>query len=443
MDLRLYQSDDISTLRARVLEGARRVLFEASVGYGKSVVIEHLAHAYAAAGRPVLVLSNRRAVVDQLRKRARGHELIRVMTVQAADRRRADLGPVDLLLIDEFHMGGAAAQYGRVIEAVGDALVVGFTGTPRPESFEALPVHVEGRGAAWLTDQGFLAPLRYRIPDTPDLSAVRARAGDYVPADLSGAMNRSEIHGRVIESYSDFCRGQPTLGFCVDIAHAVKVADEFRAAGFPAEILTGKDRQEVVEDRIRHLADGGLLLSIDKVSAGFDLPDLRHILALRPTKSEQLWVQQLGRAARAAVGKAHGLIHDHAGNVMRCGTLTESRDWRAPGVGEDRRTEDSERLSIRTCESCMFVWEPGPTVCPTCGHDNGQERRVSVREATRIREAHAAEIEAQRAAQAAQRRDEERGEKTLQDWLRIAAERGYKPGWAYQRHRIRQARRQA
>ncbi|WHZ36530.1 DEAD/DEAH box helicase [Sagittula sp. MA-2] len=399
--LREYQQQDVSKLRDTLRQGAKRVLFEASVGYGKSVVIETLAHAYVGAGHDVLALSNRRAVVDQLRKRARGSERIQVMTVQAADRRRDALGQPRLVLVDEFHMGGSGTQYARVIDACPGAIVIGFTGTPRPESFDALPAHVQGKSAAWLTDHGWLAPLRYRLPSRVDLSGVRKARGDYVESDLADAVEKSEILGSVLDTYRGFCVDQPTLLFGVNIKHIENIQAEFQAAGIDAETLTGKHSATETERRIDHLTDGGLLLTVDRVSAGFDLPELPHIISVRPTLSEQLWVQQLGRVARAAEGKEWGMVHDHCRNSEQCGTLTEARDWRNPREGEeDRKTESGERLDLRTCGNCDNAYSSSSDpICPYCGNDNGQDLRISVREAVELREKRAEEIEAEREAE--------------------------------------------
>ncbi|OOY22506.1 hypothetical protein BMI91_19685, partial [Thioclava sediminum] len=205
---------------------------------------------------------------------------------------------------------------------------------------------------------------------------------------------------------------------------------------FPAEVLTGQDSDEDVDRKIAHLAAGGLLLSVDKVSAGFDLPDLRNIISLRPTKSDQLWVQQLGRVARSADGKAHGTVYDHAGNTLRCGTLTEARDWSDGGeVSTDRQTESGERLSIRTCDECFFIFPGGTAICPTCGHDNGKDPRISQRKAIELRAVEAAEIEAARAAQAKAARREQGQAQTFKALLEQVARR---PG-TRNRHSARHA----
>lgn len=424
-ELRKYQADDLDAVREKIRAGERRIMFEASVGYGKSLIIETIAQGYAGAGKNVLVLSNRKAVVDQLDKRRHGSDRILVSTVQGISRSLEKIPAPSAILVDEFHMGGSGAQYGRVFDAFPEALVIGFTGTPRPESFDILPTHVIGRGARWLTENGFLAPLLYYCPETIDFSRIKTRGGDFDEEEIIAAVERSEICGDAIGSYRDHCLGQPTLAFTINKKHAKSVADEFLAAGYESEILTGDDSDEEVERKIRYLADGGLVISIDKVSAGFDLPALSNIISLRPTKSEQLWVQQLGRAARLADGKAHGHIFDHAGNTFRCGTLTEERDWKDLERGADeRQTETGERLSIRRCSECLFVFETGCT-CPICGHDNVKDLRISKRTAIAIRLHQAEEIEA---AREAKKRAERRAQGQARDFKSLASEIARRPG---------------
>lgn len=415
-----HQSDDLDALRAAMRSGALRILFEASVGYGKSIIIQLLAIAYSESGRIVWVLSNRSAVVDQLAKRAAHLPGVVVMTVQTADRRRIDLAanPAHLILIDEAHMGGSAVQYGRVMDCAPAARVVAFTGTPRPETFETFPCHIKARGARWLTEKGFLAPLRYVCPDPLDLSRVAVRRGEYDEAQVMELLQERRLYADALETYRTHGRGVPTLGFCVNVKHATDTADEFRKAGHACEVLTGKDRPEEVQRKISALADGGLLFSVDKVSAGFDLPDLRVLLSLRPTKSEQLWVQQLGRAARASEGKPYGLVLDHVGNTLRLGTLTEERDWRASDDDKAQRTtEAGESLSVRQCGECMAAFEAGPSCCPFCGASLAKETRIPRSEAVRLREMEEAEIAAQRAAAKEERKRLGQTIPQLRAWL--------------------------
>ncbi|GAW36986.1 type III restriction enzyme, res subunit [Roseovarius sp. A-2] len=420
VSLRPYQKSDVDNLRTALQGGARRVLFEASVGYGKSVVIEHLAAAYSAARRRVWVLSNRSAVVGQLRDRAGGMPGVEVMTVQAADRRRAALAadPAHLVLADEIHMGGSGPQYGRVFDCAPGATVIGFTGSPRGSTFEVLPAHVPGRDAAWLTQQGYLSPLRYVCPDVLDMKGVRKRNGDFDPAAAMARMEEGKIFGKSLETWREFALGQPSLGFCVNVKHAMETADAFRRAGHKCEVLVGKDSDDEVREKIAFLADGGLVFSVDKVSAGFDLPDLRAIISLRPSESEQLWVQQLGRVARAADGKDFGLVLDHVGNGDRLGTLTEKRDWRnLSKTRGQRKAEDGSNLATRTCEECYHLFEAGPKKCPQCGAALEKDRRIPADESVRLRAIEADELEARRSEAKALRKRQGQSIRQMSGWL--------------------------
>lgn len=439
-ELRPYQARSLDDLRQLLRQGARRVLFEASVGFGKSLVIETVAHGYAGAGHPVLVLSNRTAVVDQLRARAAGSELITASTVQGIVRRLDRIPEPRLIVVDEIHMGGAAAQYAAVYAAFPDAILIGFTGTPTSELYDLLPAVVTGESAAALTEAGWLSPLVYRVPERLDLSRIRVVNGDYDHEQLREELERRAICGSAIRSYADYCVGEPTLAFTINVKHAMAVQEEFAAAGFPSEVLIGADKRDEVARKVASLKAGGLLISVDKVSAGFDLPDLRHLLSLRPSRSAQLWVQQLGRVARAAHGKACGMVHDHTGgNTMLLGTLTENRDWRTgDGVSPERQTDDGERLSVRRCDECYRVFEAGPACCPSCGADLGQDLRISKREAIELRERTAAEVEGERRRLGLVKRDRVRAATTYADLCALEKELGHSPGWAGIQWKLRQ-----
>lgn len=441
--LRDYQTRSLDDLRQQLRGGARKVLFEASVGFGKSKIIETVAHAYAAAGHHVLVLSNRTAVVDQLRDRAAGNDKIIASTVQGIVRRLDRIPAPRVVIIDEVHMGGTAAQYGSVLAAFPDAIVIGFTGTPTPELYDLLPAVVSGESAAALTEAGWLSPLLYRVPERLDLSRIRVVNGDYDQEQLREELERRAICGSAIRSYADFCQGEPTLAFTINVRHALDVQAEFAAAGFASEVLIGADKKDEVKRKVEALRAGGLVISVDKVSAGFDLPDLRHLLAIRPTKSPQLWVQMLGRAARTAPGKTCGMVHDHTGgNTTLLGTLTEVRDWRTGDrISAERQTEEGDRLSLRRCEQCYRVFEAGPTSCPSCGADLGKDLRISKREAIELRERTAAEIEEERRRLGLAKKKEQGQQQTLGDLIALGRQRGYKNprGWAFKVYQGRKA----
>ena len=67
---------------------------------------------------------------------------------------------------------------------------------------------------------------------------------------------------------------------------------------------------------LEQLADGRLqvIFSVDLFSEGVDLPAIDTVLMLRPTESKILFLQQLGRGLRKAVGKEKLVVLDFIGN---------------------------------------------------------------------------------------------------------------------------------
>lgn len=66
-----------------------------------------------------------------------------------------------------------------------------------------------------------------------------------------------------------------------------------------------------------------MIASVGCLTTGVDL-DVRCIVLARPTKSEMLFVQIIGRGLRRAPGKVDCLILDHSDTHSRLGFVTDS-----------------------------------------------------------------------------------------------------------------------
>ena len=84
----------------------------------------------------------------------------------------------------------------------------------------------------------------------------------------------------------------------------------------------------------------------DCLTTGVDW-DVRCIILARPTKSEMLYVQIVGRGLRTADGKADCLILDHSDTTLRLGFVTDIHHERLdPGTrkaGSARREQSPSR----------------------------------------------------------------------------------------------------
>ena len=82
---------------------------------------------------------------------------------------------------------------------------------------------------------------------------------------------------------------------------------------------------------------------------GFDVPAAACAILARPTLSEMLYRQQVGRVLRPCDGKDDALILDHAGNTLRFGL---PQDFTVPDLTEEDHT--SHQGQAQACRR----WSP-------------------------------------------------------------------------------------
>jgi DNA repair protein RadD len=385
VNLRDYQQQAISDLRSAMQQGARAPLLCLPTGGGKTVILATIAAQAAARGRHVLILVHRRELIHQTASKLqwagldhgiiaagiqRADAPVQVASVQTLVRRLAtiDWEPC-LIIIDEAHHA-AAGSWSRILGHWHGALRLGVTATPcrldgrgLGDTFDAL---VEGPSVQMLTSAGYLSPARiFAPPVVADLSQLRRRAGDYANDQAAAAMTRPTVTGDAISHYQLLAGGQQAIAFCCNVAHAVSVRDAFETAGITAALLLGNtaDRDQVVAGFGAGLVQ--VLVTVDVVSEGFDIPAASVAILLRPTQSLGLYLQQVGRVLRPAPGKDAALILDHVGNVTRHGFPDDIRQWSLEH-GAKRASGSQPAPSVRTCPACFAAFRPAPQ-CPVCG----------------------------------------------------------------------------
>ena len=125
---------------------------------------------------------------------------------------------------------------------------------------------------------------------------LKERRGDYQAKDLKEVMDKPVIIGDAVHQYKKHLSNKPAIAFCVDIAHATKVLQQFKKEGVKAELLTGSmklDERDNVLNRLRSHKTH-VVVSVDVISEGTDLPCVSGAILLRPTKSQALYMQQVG-----------------------------------------------------------------------------------------------------------------------------------------------------
>jgi superfamily II DNA or RNA helicase len=459
IELRSYQHKLLEDLRQSMRNGHRRILAVMPTGAGKGTTIAVMVQSAADRGKRVLILAHRKELISDLSKRISwlgiDHGIIcagypedlnkpvQVGSVQTVVRRIDRIPEPCLIVQDEAHHLIRGNMWGRIVNAWPHAYLIGKTATPARLSGEGLGEGhggyftdmVLGPSVADLINAGFLSPSRiYAPPVVADLSGIRRRAGDYANDQAAAAMDRPTVTGDAIAHYERLAAGQQAIAFCCNVAHAVSVCDAFKTAGISAALLLGdtQDRDAVVAQYAAGVIR--VLVTVDVVSEGFDVPAASCAILLRPTQSLGLYLQQVGRVLRPAPGKHAAIILDHVGNVPRHGFPDDPREW-SLSEGVVRRS-GAAAPSVRTCPECYAAFKPQPQ-CPVCGAQCAPIRSTKIRQIMgELKELRRESIQ-QRIAERDRAKRERQAARTLPQLLALAKERGYAPGWAYRIHQAR------
>jgi DNA repair protein RadD len=154
---------------------------------------------------------------------------------------------------------------------------------------------------------------------------------------------------------------------------------------------------------------------------------VRCIILARPTKSEILYAQMIGRGLRPAAGKADCLILDHSDNHTRLGFVTDIH-YNELDRGEPKRRHDlgSSDALPKKCPKCAFLKPPKMLACPCCGFIPVPQSTAVHRDGELVELASRSTIIAPTAAERADFYRELRA---------IAQLRGYKDGWTAHKYR--------
>lgn len=233
-----------------------------------------------------------------------------------------------VVVIDECHRL-AADRFHRLATAVRPAELIGLTATPERTDGQSIAPYFSQRpdGAPavelrlWdALDMQLLAPFEYyACDDETDFSEVPwDRPGEVAAIDslVTGNQVRARL---VIDEWYRLAaapRNSRAVVFCVSVAHARFMTDQFSRAGLPALCVVGDTTQADRLRAVKKLEAGEVcaLVTVDLYNEGVDIPSADTLLMLRPTQSALLFQQQIGRGLRLWPGKDSCLVLDFVGH---------------------------------------------------------------------------------------------------------------------------------
>jgi superfamily II DNA or RNA helicase len=345
---RPYQRAAIDAINERVWQGARTGLLLMATGLGKTRVaagvieqwlFDHPHH-------QVLLLAPSLALVPQLEaslwpylsKMVPTHVLtgaekpafeggVTVGTYQTLQRRDGNEGQYPLVIVDEAHHAPADG-FRRLLAALDPTFLLGMTATPwRGDERQVAEVFGDPTYSVSVVEGmqlGFLADVDYRmLIDDIDWA--------WVHSNLRGSVTVKELNQRLFiperddavvakirEHLNDVTKPRCVV-FCRSIDHSETVGRLLKADGFRVRVIHSRlDKREAA--RSLHEFRVGtvpIIVTVDMLNEGIDVPDVNLIVFLRVTHSRRIFLQQLGRGLRLAEGKINVRILDFVSDIRR------------------------------------------------------------------------------------------------------------------------------
>lgn len=394
--LRPHQETALCQLRQAILEGCSRIVLQLPTGAGKTRIAAEIIKGARVKGNRVCFTVPTITLIDQTvaafecegifdlgviqASHSRTHYGMPVQVASVQTLTRRFLPETDIVVVDECH-----ARFDVIsawMAAHPEVLFVGLSATPwakgMADHWQRLitPVRMQE-----LINAGLLSPFRVFAPSHPDLAGVRTLAGDYDESQLAGVMGQSQLVADVVETWLRLGECRPTLVFAVNCAHARQLQQQFAQAEVPMGYCDANvdriERQRLFAKMARGELAG--IVNVGTLTTGVDA-DIRCIVIARPTKSEILFVQSIGRGLRPGEGKADCIILDHADNHARLGFVTD--------IHHDTLLANSDKRAIsrrdrgepmpQECPSCGMLKAPKVVVCPSCGFKPERQSKIEV-----------------------------------------------------------------
>jgi superfamily II DNA or RNA helicase/diadenosine tetraphosphate (Ap4A) HIT family hydrolase/SOS-response transcriptional repressor LexA len=226
----------------------------------------------------------------------------------------------DYVVIDEVHHA-AADSYRRILDALNADFLLGLTATPeRADDGDVLGLFDDF--VAYRADiskgisVGHLVPFAYHgVKDDIDYDNIPWRNRRFDPEMLSRAAQTEARMATLFRAWQAHS-GTRTLVFCCSIEHAKFVRIWLRERGVRVDAVFSSPGSDDREAALRKLRSGELdaVCAVDVFNEGVDVREIDRVVMLRPTESNVVFLQQLGRGLRANDGKRLLTVIDFVGN---------------------------------------------------------------------------------------------------------------------------------
>lgn len=432
-----YQADNLTQTRKAHSKGLRRVLTNASVGAGKTLMIAELIRAIMSRWQKrdenhyaVLCLARQGELIEQnsecawgqgvkssiwsasLGVKSKAHNVIFSTEKSFFNAMNEEFAGVifDYLIIDECHqvpIDDEETQYMLIINELlkrnPNMFIAGYTGSPyrgiNGIVGEFWQEQIQDVSTEYLIERGFLVPPIFGFPsddlhkynfDSAVSDAKITREGEkYFTIDESklakiSTQNPTLTH-EIMAEVTAICshRKGGVLIFCASKKHCDQAAEILPPGsyGVITDNTPYKERAKIIEGarsgKIKYV------LNLQCLTTGVDVPMWDTVVYLRTVGTISLLIQSMGRVLRLCddIGKSDALVLDYAGVMERMSSIFDSR-FIAEALKKKAETDtetftcscgEENSIYARRCYNCK-KWFVKPEVCK-CGYENDPTAR--------------------------------------------------------------------
>jgi superfamily II DNA or RNA helicase len=366
-NLRQYQTESIELLR----KSGKRPILCLPTGAGKTVTFSHLAERAIEKGSKVHVVCHRKELIEQARDTMKAYgvpmHMVSFGMVQTYNRSPHKIPEAELTIIDECHIG----DFRKFCDEVtGKTFIIGATATPisankkHPlnETFDSIvdPIQIPE-----LIDQGFLSKPVYHLANL-DLSGLSlSSTGEYSESSQNQAFSNL-FSLDTLRSTLEEIGNEKAIIFTPSVEMAETVAK--LGAGY---YLAHSKMPKAQRDReiLGFKADpNGKIVNCSILTAGFDEPDIKHVVLYRATTSEALYLQMVGRGSRVTPNKNTFHVWDLGQNYKRIAYWHMERDWAIKFFDQGKKLKKGES-PFKTCVTCEALIPASVRLCDICNSE--------------------------------------------------------------------------
>lgn len=326
---RPFQEEAHEALRQGARNGHRCQMLMAPTGSGKTFLGLRAIHEALQKGKRAMFICDRRTLIEQTSAvsdrygltahsvmmadhwKYDRHSPFQIASAQTLARRQWP--DVDLIVIDEAHV--QMAVWAKKIPTT-KAHVIGLSATPFSDGLGKLFSNLVCASSMHaLTESGVLVPMRVFSCTRVDMHGAATAGGEWT--DGAAAERGMQIIGDVVSEWKKFASDRKTIVFGATIKHCEEMARQFNDAGVMAACFTSDtdqgEREMLLAEYRKPDSSLRVLLSVNALAKGFDVPDVSCVVDVRPLrKSLSEAIQMWGRGLRSSpsTGKQDCLLLD-------------------------------------------------------------------------------------------------------------------------------------